>query len=136
MNQEKKAEIKKILDLKLKNVPIKYSLRVRNHSTIVCTISKGDIDFIGNYMADVNVPFGTQPGKAPEYIDVNPYHYRDQFSGEALEIVDIIIKALNNNNYDNSDAQTDYFDVGHYVDLNIGTWEKPYEYYSREKQAA
>ena len=38
-----------------------------------------------------------------------------------------MIQALNTDNHDNSDIQTDYFDVGHYVELNIGTWEKPYE---------
>ena len=27
------------------------------------------------------------------------------------------------------DAMTDYYDVGWYVDVNIGTWEKPYKLY-------
>lgn len=29
-------------------------------------------------------------------------------------------------NHDNSDAMTDYTDVGWYVDLDIGRWDKPY----------
>jgi hypothetical protein len=29
-------------------------------------------------------------------------------------------------NHDNSDAMTDYFDVGWYVDINYGKWDKPY----------
>ena len=29
-------------------------------------------------------------------------------------------------NHDNSDIQTDYFDVGWYVDVNAGIWNKPY----------
>ena len=29
-------------------------------------------------------------------------------------------------NYDNSDVQTDYFDTGWYIDINIGSWDKPY----------
>jgi hypothetical protein len=36
------------------------------------------------------------------------------------------VRALNCDNYDNSDSMTDYFDVGHYVDLNIGKWDKPF----------
>jgi len=28
--------------------------------------------------------------------------------------------------YDNSDAQTDYFDTAYYVDVNVGKWDKPY----------
>jgi hypothetical protein len=30
-------------------------------------------------------------------------------------------------NHDRSDIQTDYFDVGWYKSVNIGTWNKPYE---------
>jgi hypothetical protein len=33
---------------------------------------------------------------------------------------------MNGGNHDNSDVQTDYFDVGWYVDVNIGSWDKPY----------
>jgi hypothetical protein len=29
-------------------------------------------------------------------------------------------------NHDRSDIQSDYFDVGWYVDINIGRWNKPY----------
>lgn len=35
--------------------------------------------------------------------------------------------ALNTDNYDNSDVQTGYFDVGHYVELRIGRWDKPFQ---------
>ena len=31
-------------------------------------------------------------------------------------------------NYDNSDIQTDYFDIGWYVDINVGKWDKPFVY--------
>ena len=37
-----------------------------------------------------------------------------------------VIPAMNNGNHDNSDIQTDYFDVGWYIDVNIGKWNKPY----------
>jgi hypothetical protein len=30
-------------------------------------------------------------------------------------------------NHDRSDIQSDYFDVGWYVDVNIGSWNRPYE---------
>jgi hypothetical protein len=33
---------------------------------------------------------------------------------------------LNTGNHDNSDSQTDYFDVGWYVDVKVGKWNKPY----------
>ena len=30
--------------------------------------------------------------------------------------------------YDNSDAMVDYFDTAYYTHLNIGKWNKPYEF--------
>ena len=37
-----------------------------------------------------------------------------------------IVKIVNYFNWDNSDSQTDYFDVHFYLHLNIGKWNKPY----------
>lgn len=33
----------------------------------------------------------------------------------------------NKDNWNNSDAMTDYFDVNYYFDLHIGKWDKPFE---------
>jgi hypothetical protein len=33
---------------------------------------------------------------------------------------------MNAGNWDKSDIQTDYFDVGWYIDVNVGRWDKPY----------
>jgi hypothetical protein len=33
---------------------------------------------------------------------------------------------MNDGNWDKSDIQSDYFNVGWYVDVNIGKWNKPY----------
>ena len=59
-------------------------------------------------------------------IQVNPYWYQDHFTGKAKAFLSEVIPAMNNGNHDNSDAMTDYFDVGWYVDVNIGNWKKPY----------
>jgi hypothetical protein len=58
---------------------------------------------------------------------VNPYHYQNHFSGTAKKFLNEVMAAMNAGNHDNSDIQTDYFDVGWYVDVNIGQWNKPYE---------
>jgi hypothetical protein len=34
---------------------------------------------------------------------------------------------MNDGNHDNSDIQSDYFDVGWYISINVGRWDKPYE---------
>lgn len=43
----------------------------------------------------------------------------------AQEVIDNIVKAINSENYDNSDGMSDYYDVGYYVHLNFGKWDKP-----------
>ena len=132
MNQEKKAVIKTNLDKALKGTGVKYSLSVRSHMTIVCTVKSAPIDLIDNYNKTVaNRPGGFRNGYSIEEntcLDVNPYWYKEHFSGKALELVDKIVKAMYTANYyDNSDAMTDYFDTAYYVDVNIGKWNKPFE---------
>jgi len=35
---------------------------------------------------------------------------------------------MNNGNHNNSDIQTDYFDVGWYITVNLGKYDTPYIY--------
>lgn len=130
MNQEKKKEIAKLLKEKLKGYDIKWTLAVDNYSTIVMNINKGSIDFIKNYNDTEDGQPRIRNGyevKAEDYISVNQYQIESWFTGKAREILEIANACLNLNNYDNSDPMTDYFDKGHYVDINIGRWNKPYQ---------
>src|SRR5882672_11764954 len=102
MNQEMKATIKAELDKVLKGTGIKYSLGVRHNSTLVLNISHGPVDFIGNYNETVVPNDGyrnansTDPRLANKnYLDVNPYHYRNHFSGEVKELLIKVFAALN-----------------------------------------
>lgn len=131
VNQELKKSLAPAIKAILKKYKVKGTLGVRNHSTLVLNIKSGAIDFIGNYNKVVGSnpryladPLGFRPAK--DSIDVNPYWYKEHFDGEALAFLSEMLPALNNGNHDNSDVQTDYFDVGWYVDVNIGTWNKPY----------
>jgi hypothetical protein len=110
MNQEKKAaisaELKKVMPKSWK-----YSLSVRNHSTLVLTIRSAPIDLT----------------KGQPNINVNHYWLDKQFSGDLLVQFVKIRNAMNTGNWDHSDAMTDYFDVGHYVDIKVGDWDKPFK---------
>jgi hypothetical protein len=118
-NQEKKATIQPAIKALLKKYGLNGSLSVRHGSTVVLTVKSGSIDFIADYFYST-----AQDVKA---IDVNVYHYRNHFTGAALEFLDQAIQILNNGNYDNSRPEVDYFDRGHYVDVNIGKWNQPYQ---------
>lgn len=130
MSQDRKAELAPAIKAALKKYGVKGSLAVRNHSTLVLNIKSGPIDFIGN----LNKVCAVAPG-ADRYgtyrpavgsIDVNPYHYQSHFDGKALAFLSEVMPVMNTGNHDNSDIMSDYFDVGWYVDVNIGSWNKPY----------
>ena len=122
MSQERKAQLAPAIKAICKKYGIKATIAVRHHSTLVLNIKQGKIDFIGNYNAT------QRPGdrQAKDHIDVNPYWYHDHFTDDALAFLSELFPAMNAGNHDRSDIQTDYFDVGWYVDVNIGSWNKPY----------
>lgn len=121
MSQERKKEI--AAELK-RVIPKgwKWTLAVRHHSTIVLNIAAAPIDLI----ADANVKRKADNQQAVDYYSVNPYWYHEHFSPEVVALLKPILEALNRGNYNNSDIQSDYFDVGWYVDVNIGRWNKPF----------
>lgn len=128
VSQELKAKLAPTIRAICKKYGIKASLAVRNHSTLVLNIKQGDIDFIGNFNETVaQRPGGFRTGSpAEKYLDVNPYWYKEHFSGRALKFLSEVIPAMNAGNWDKSDIQTDYFNVGWYVDVNVGRWDAPY----------
>ena len=129
MNQSKKAIIKAALDKVLKPRGIKYSLRVRDHMSITCTITAAPIDFLGNFKAKTGDLFKTISGKDPEYLQVNLYWINDHFSGEAAQVLNEAAEALKAAGYyDNSNAQIDYFETAYYMQLDIGQWNKPFQF--------
>lgn len=136
MNQEIKKEIKAAIDatveiLGLKG-KLKYSLAVDNGSVLILNIKSGPIDFIGNYNAlaeekNKYIDEGYLKNRlAEDRIDINPFWAHEHFTDEAQKVVVALLKAMNILNYDNSDIQSDYFDIGYHVRMNIGKWNKPY----------
>lgn len=123
MSQDHKARIAAVVKPILKKYGIKGSLAVRHHSTLVLNIKSGTIDFVGNFNETCNPQY-----LADGNIDVNPYHYKNHFSGRALDFLSEVIPAMYGPEYFNdSDIMTDYFHCSHYVDVNIGKWNKDYE---------
>jgi hypothetical protein len=119
MSQEHKARI--VTELK-KVIPTgwKYSVAVRHSSTIVLTIASAPVNLIASQKC------ADEYTKSKMYSDVNNYHLEHHFEGALLETFKKINEALNLDNFDKSDPTTDYFNVGHYVDINIGRWNKPF----------
>jgi hypothetical protein len=119
VSQELKAKIAPKVKAILKKYKVKGSLAVRHHSTLVLNIKEGALDMYKDFAKSEDAEkFGIQ---------VNPYWYKEHFSGKTKAFLSEVIPAMNDGNWDKSDAQTDYFNVGWYVSVNIGKWNKPYQ---------
>lgn len=114
VSQEFKKEIAPVVKALLKEYGLKGSLSVHNHNTLSLTITQGEINFLKD-----------SPHK---YTSINPYWLENSFSGRALEFLKRAVQALKTSKYfDHSDGLTDYFQCSHYININIGKWDKPYE---------
>ena len=109
MNQEKKKRLAPKIKQVLKKHNIKGTLSVQDHSQLTLTLKSGSIDF------------GTD--------SINEYWYKDHFADNtaALAFLSEVIPAMNAENFDKSDPMTDYFHVGYYISVRIGSYDKPYE---------
>ena len=125
MNQEQKKALTPGIKAVLKKYGVKASLAVRHHSTLIVNIRSGSIDF-----ANERVILPRHIGQAREWSGhdgVNPYWYKEHWSGKALEFLSELLPAMNVGNHDRSDSMSDYYDVGWYTEVNIGQWDKDYE---------
>ena len=136
MNQDKKAKIVAAVKPILKKYGIKGTFAVRNHMTICLNIKSGKIDFVENFIqTDQASPCAKKMSddqvayiRKNKSIDINPYWFQEHFSGKAKAFLSEVIPAMKAADwYDRSDAQVDYFDTAYYVDVNVGSWNKPYE---------
>jgi hypothetical protein len=123
-NQERKATMAPKIRALLAEYGVKGTLSVRNHSTVVLTLKSGPIDFGQN-----NNKYN------PGHLDVNVYWIDDHYTGRAREFLQRAYAILMQGNHNNSDIQTDYFDVGWYVDIHVGRWNKPYTMTAEQQMA-
>jgi hypothetical protein len=130
MSQERKSEIAPKVKSILNKYGIKGSLSVRNHSTLSLTLKSGKIDFIANSNRVCGNDFyqvakGFKPNTS-NYDSINPYWFHEHYDGDAKAFLTEVMEAMNGGNWDKSDIQSDYFNVGWYVEVQIGKWNKPY----------
>ena len=121
-SQEKKKNLEPNVKKVLNKYGVKATLAVQNHSTFVVNIQSSKIDFWNSMSDKIKNNY-----KDREYIGVNTYWIKDHWKGEAQKFLLELKDAMMQGNHDNSDIQSDYFDVGWYIDINIGTWKKPYQ---------
>jgi hypothetical protein len=110
--QEMKKEIAPKLKAIAKKYDVKLTLGVRNHSTLMIHVKSGVVDF------------SEKVGEARQRYTGKKYGY--YVNDNATNLLNELNDAAQDGNYDNSDIMTDYFDVGYYVDVQVGKWNKDY----------
>lgn len=123
MNQVRKAELAKEI---AKVIPPnwKYTLAVRHHSTLVLTIRQADVDLLSENLVVRERNFDSTCRH------LNEHNLSGEYEDKLLKIFESIKGAMNVGNWDKSDIQSDYFDVGWYIDINIGDSDSPFRYVS------
>ncbi len=135
ISQDTKAKLAPTIKAILKKYGVKGSLSIRNHMSLVLTLKSGKIDFIENYIAtDEAKPYANKMSadqvayiRKNGYLDVNTYWIDSHYTGKAKDFLTEMKAAMEGPDFfNNDDIQTDYFSRSHYVDINIGKYDKPY----------
>ena len=125
MDQEQKKELAPGIKAVLKKYGVKASIAVRHYSTLVVNIRSSEIDF-GNSLAPTPARL-RRPMQWTGHEQINTHWIENHWTGKAQEFLLELKAAMSIGNHDRSDLQSDYHDVGWYVEINVGRWNKPYE---------
>ena len=144
-SQEDKKKVAPKIKAVLKKYGLKGSVAVHNHSTLVVNIKEGSLDLCGvelkcrladtRYVRLHQDPGGflSQEPEKPTYIQVNRYHASEWCRRVGEEKIAKFYEELNEATmsagwFDKSDIQTDYFHTAYFIDINVGKWNKPYNF--------
>lgn len=112
------AELKKVVPKGWK-----YTLAIRDHSTIVFNLASAPVDILAALQKNSE--------HVRDYAQVNHYHIDSVLKGsdELIAVFSKIRDTLKGPDFfDNSDAQRDHFDVAHYININVGRFDRPFKY--------
>ena len=136
-SQEDKKKVAPKIKAVLKKYGLKGSVAVDNHTTLVVNIKEGSLDLCGVELkcrlADPRYVRLHQNAEKPTHIQVNRYHASERCRRAGEEKIAKFYEELNEATmsagwYDKSDIQTDYIHTAYYIDINVGKWNKPYNF--------
>lgn len=122
MSQEHKKQLAPSIKAVLKKYGVKASIGVNHRSTLGVNIQSSKLDIIGNYNANCKEDDKVNH----DYMGVNEHWIDSSYTGVVRDFLNELKSAMMQGNHDDSDIMTDYFNVGWYIDINVGNWDKPY----------
>lgn len=139
VSQDNKKALTPAIKAVFKKYNMKASIAVRHSSTLVVNIKEGALDILGawkrNALQDNRFNrYDTYEVErlnnilSQEYIQVNEYWISKSYGkGEVCNFLTELKAAMEGPKfYNHDDSMTDYFHRSHYIDINVGNWEKPY----------
>ena len=109
--QQKKAAVAPGIKAVLKKYNVKGTISISRRSVICVTIQQSPFEVVGHRQ-------------------INHYWIEQSYDGECRDFLIELREAMMVGNYDHSDRQTDYFDVGWYITIQFGTWDKPHRQFA------
>ena len=120
VSQEDKKNLSPAIKAVLKKYNMKGSIAVRHHSVLVVNIKSGALDILGALPVSEYGP--------RDYVQVNEHWIKENYDDATVVAFLTELKAAMRGPewFDESDSMTDYFHVSHYINMNVGTYNKPY----------
>lgn len=130
MSQQQKKELAPAINAVLKKYGMKGSIAVKHLSTLVVNIREGKLDLIA--AANAHNMRACRQGGGPFYpvadhFQEHGYRVDEYYTGEVQDFFLELRDAMMRGNHNNSEPMTDYFDVGWYMNINVGQYDKPYK---------
>mgnify|MGYP000580845707 CR=1 FL=1 len=119
VSQEMKKELAPQIKAVLKKYGMKGSIAVRHHMSLVVNIKSGKLDILGALGASEY---------ERDYVQVNPYWIEENYDNpKVVAFLTELKEAMEGPNFFcHDDSMTDYFHRSHYIDINVGQFNKPY----------
>ena len=120
VSQEKKKELAPGIKAVLKKYGMKGTLAVRNRMSLECNIKSGKLDILGALPVSEYGP--------RDYVQVNPYWVEENYNDSKVVAFLLELKdAMEGKDFFcDDDMMTDYFHRSHYININVGSFGKPY----------
>lgn len=112
----------------------KFSVRNSNHTSVHVSIMKAPLKFTPKERGPGVRDLLAENVEVVGRWGINHHHLYTYNHSEVLEDILNVINTADKQNFDKSDIQSDYFHVGFYVTMEVGTWEKPYEFTGEEEK--
>jgi len=130
ISQAEKKALAPAIKSVLKKYGVKGSIGINHYSSLVVNLKSGIIDFIGEADKKSKARCERQGDTfypiTDGYYSANPFYAMDD-AGVVGEFMGELINAMKGDDwFDDTDSQIDYFHCAHYIDINVGRWDKPY----------